>query len=204
MATRPKRAAKTSNGSSPSEPRASNIDGQPAPNPQDLRPPWPFTIGVGPEGMPQKVNLVEDFIRLPPNEDNPRRGDRNKSQAEALKQVQDPKKHQIDVQSSMFLFDDKLGWAYRRYQVQPEQFQKTSGGERQFQPHLYLFNVLVALEWKPSDRYMRMLKRAFKRASDFLYDTVNTRSIHADARYMLWVMTEVDGASHLVKEMGIR
>ncbi len=41
-------------------------------------------------------------------------------------------------------------------------------------------------------------------ASDFLYDTVNTRSIHADARYMLWVMTEVDGASHLVKEMGIR
>ena len=41
-------------------------------------------------------------------------------------------------------------------------------------------------------------------ASDFLYDTVNTRSIHADARYMLWVMTEVDGAAHLVKEMGIR
>jgi len=41
-------------------------------------------------------------------------------------------------------------------------------------------------------------------ASDFLYDDVNTRSIHADARYMLWVMTEVDGASHLVKEMGIQ
>jgi hypothetical protein len=41
-------------------------------------------------------------------------------------------------------------------------------------------------------------------ASDFLYDTVNTRSIHADARYMLWVMTEVDGASYLVKEMGIQ
>jgi hypothetical protein len=41
-------------------------------------------------------------------------------------------------------------------------------------------------------------------ASDFLYDNVNTRSIHADARYMLWVMTEVDGASHLVKEMGIQ
>ncbi len=41
-------------------------------------------------------------------------------------------------------------------------------------------------------------------ASDFLFDTVNTRSIHADARYMLWVMTEVDGASHLVEEMGIQ
>ena len=31
-------------------------------------------------------------------------------------------------------------------------------------------------------------------ASDFLFDTVNTRSIHADVRYMLWVMSEVDGA----------
>jgi hypothetical protein len=41
-------------------------------------------------------------------------------------------------------------------------------------------------------------------ASDFLYDAVNTRSIHADVRYMLWVMAEVDGASHLVREMGVR
>jgi hypothetical protein len=41
-------------------------------------------------------------------------------------------------------------------------------------------------------------------ASDFLYDTVNTRSIHADVRYMLWVMSEVDGAAHLVREMGVQ
>jgi Peptidase S46 len=40
-------------------------------------------------------------------------------------------------------------------------------------------------------------------ASDFLFDTVNTRSIHADVRYMLWTMEEVDGASHLIREMGI-
>jgi hypothetical protein len=38
-------------------------------------------------------------------------------------------------------------------------------------------------------------------ASDFLYDDVNTRSIHVDVRYMLWVMTEVDGVSYLVREM---
>jgi hypothetical protein len=38
-------------------------------------------------------------------------------------------------------------------------------------------------------------------ASDYLFDTVKTRSIHVDSRYMLWTMTEVDGASHLVKEM---
>jgi len=30
-----------------------------------------------------------------------------------------------------------------------------------------------------------------------------TRSIHVDARYMLWVMTQVDGAHHLVREMGL-
>ena len=41
-------------------------------------------------------------------------------------------------------------------------------------------------------------------ASDFLYDTLNTRSIHADARYMLWVMSQVDGASRLIDEMGAR
>ncbi len=41
-------------------------------------------------------------------------------------------------------------------------------------------------------------------ASDFLYDAVNTRSIHADARYMLWVMSQVDGAAYLIDEMGTR
>jgi hypothetical protein len=41
-------------------------------------------------------------------------------------------------------------------------------------------------------------------ASDFLYDKVRTRSIHVDVRYLLWTMAEVDGAAHLVNEMGIQ
>ena len=41
-------------------------------------------------------------------------------------------------------------------------------------------------------------------ASDYLFDEVKTRSIHVDSRYMLWNMTEVDGASRLVKEMNPR
>jgi hypothetical protein len=41
-------------------------------------------------------------------------------------------------------------------------------------------------------------------ASDFLFDPVRTRSIHADVRYLLWVMQEVDNATHLVEEMGIK
>ncbi len=41
-------------------------------------------------------------------------------------------------------------------------------------------------------------------ASDFLYDRVNTRSIHVDLRYALWTMFQVDGASDLIREMGLR
>jgi hypothetical protein len=41
-------------------------------------------------------------------------------------------------------------------------------------------------------------------ASDYVYDPVRTRSIHADVRYLLWTMSEVDGAGHLVEEMGVR
>jgi hypothetical protein len=39
-------------------------------------------------------------------------------------------------------------------------------------------------------------------ASDYLFDKEKTRSIHVDTRNMLWVMTEVDKAYHLLQEMG--
>ncbi|HQQ76794.1 MAG TPA: S46 family peptidase [Thermoanaerobaculia bacterium] len=39
-------------------------------------------------------------------------------------------------------------------------------------------------------------------ASDYLFDTARTRSIHVDSRYMLWTMAEVDGATNLLKEIG--
>jgi hypothetical protein len=41
-------------------------------------------------------------------------------------------------------------------------------------------------------------------ASDYLFDPVKTRSIQVDSRYMLWAMTEVDDATNLLKEMGIK
>ncbi len=40
-------------------------------------------------------------------------------------------------------------------------------------------------------------------ASDYVFNPVTTRSIHVDSRYMLWNMAAVDGAGHLLKEMGI-
>jgi hypothetical protein len=41
-------------------------------------------------------------------------------------------------------------------------------------------------------------------ASDYLFEPVNTRSIQVDVRYMLWTMSEVDGAGYLLDEMGVR
>jgi hypothetical protein len=41
-------------------------------------------------------------------------------------------------------------------------------------------------------------------ASDVVFDGSMVRKIHVDARYMLWVMDKVDGADHLLEEMGIK
>ncbi|MBX7186998.1 MAG: S46 family peptidase [Vicinamibacteria bacterium] len=41
-------------------------------------------------------------------------------------------------------------------------------------------------------------------ASNYLFDPILTRSIHVDARYMLWTMSEVEGAANLLRELGIK
>lgn len=40
-------------------------------------------------------------------------------------------------------------------------------------------------------------------ASDWLFQPAVTRSIHVDVRYMMWIMDAVDGADHLLTEMGV-
>ncbi len=40
-------------------------------------------------------------------------------------------------------------------------------------------------------------------SSDVVFDPVITRSIHADIRYALWAMDLIDGADHLLTEMGV-
>jgi hypothetical protein len=40
---------------------------------------------------------------------------------------------------------------------------------------LYLFNVIVAIEWLPTQQYMRQLEWGFRHASDLLYDVTNGR-----------------------------
>ncbi|HUP63578.1 MAG TPA: S46 family peptidase [Thermoanaerobaculia bacterium] len=39
--------------------------------------------------------------------------------------------------------------------------------------------------------------------SDFQFNPADTRSIHVDVEYMLWVMDAVDGASELMRELGV-
>lgn len=53
-------------------------------------------------------------------------------------------------------------WAHRCYAV--------TNAPAPFREHLYLFNVLVALEWRPDAKYLEQLKWGFQRASDFLFD----------------------------------
>ncbi len=40
-------------------------------------------------------------------------------------------------------------------------------------------------------------------ASDVVFNSATTRTIHVDARYMIWTMDLLDGADHLIKEMGL-
>ncbi len=41
-------------------------------------------------------------------------------------------------------------------------------------------------------------------ASDLLFDPVDTRSIQVDIRYVLWVASQVSGATRVVQELGVR
>ncbi|MEY2668510.1 MAG: hypothetical protein RJA59_1148 [Pseudomonadota bacterium] len=41
-------------------------------------------------------------------------------------------------------------------------------------------------------------------ASDLLFDPLNTRSIQVDIRYVLWVASQVSGATRVVEELGVK
>ncbi len=58
------------------------------------------------------------------------------------------------------------------YQVTPTSLTtlKTLNGEVIFQSHLYLFSILIAFEWEPSDKTIQRIQLALQKASNFLYD----------------------------------
>lgn len=58
---------------------------------------------------------------------------------------------------------------YRRFQISIE---PASEGQPAC-PFVYLFNVLVALEWRPTQETLLPIMRGLRAASDFLYDATN-------------------------------
>jgi hypothetical protein len=69
-------------------------------------------------------------------------------------------------------FGPALDWAYRCYQViRPDG--TPAPDDWPFRQYLYLFNVLVALEWYPTKLQIQRLEWAFRRASDFLFDVTD-------------------------------
>jgi hypothetical protein len=63
-------------------------------------------------------------------------------------------------------FGAAIDWAFRCYDVTLP----SAPDGQVFQSSIYLFNVLVALEWHPDEEYMAQLESAFHRASDLLFD----------------------------------
>jgi hypothetical protein len=67
-----------------------------------------------------------------------------------------------------------LRWAYRCYKVvHGSTNARVSASGKRFQDHIYLFNVLIALEYEPIQRDLRLLARAARSASNFLFDVTD-------------------------------
>lgn len=63
---------------------------------------------------------------------------------------------------------------FRCYEVDPEAKKVVSiDDELVFQNHIYLFNIIVAVEWMPSLRTLQELRLAAQRASNFLFDVTD-------------------------------
>src|SRR6266511_3036441 len=91
--------------------------------------------------------------------------DRNKTQLDQLKLIR--KQQIIDgPKPGEPQFEDLFAWKYHRYKVH-----SASTTDSPF--HDYVFNVIVAIEWQPSRRYMLQLRSTFEHASDFLFDVTD-------------------------------
>lgn len=145
-----------------------------------------------PSDIRDQVHFYADDPVVQLNESNSFR--RNKAQRETLVKQRLP-----ELASSPF--GRTVDWAYREYSVQrlfsqdaeaeplgnavsapvnavqrQDELLKASRVRRRSRSsdsYLYLFNVIVALEWIPDPVYLRQLEWAFRRASDLLYDVSN-------------------------------
>ncbi len=128
---------------------------------------------------PAEVTLVQTTIDAAEPHDLAL-GRRNQAQLDNLARVPsftlEPLHHDETAAALTAFFSGELDWAYRCYSVKAgpnSEVPVDPAGRRLFQSHLYLFNVIVACEWQPSELELATLERAVRRAADFLYDVTD-------------------------------
>jgi len=126
---------------------------------------------------PSEVRLKREEIYDTATPDYEKLGQRNKAQQDnirkleakypsrLLKSVYDDSEPSKTLQK---MFGQSLDWTYRCYSVEPKNIHDLAG-QPLFQEYIYLFNVMVAFEWHPSEHNVAMLERAARRAADFLF-----------------------------------
>lgn len=113
-------------------------------------------------------------ITLIPEEHAPGRGDyrRHTQQLAALANLQ-----LVELRSSEFPHTRTqlmpIMHRFQRFRLNASARPETFDGKDLLRDHIDLFNIIVVLEWSPSDATIQQLMEAFRSASDLLYDATN-------------------------------
>jgi hypothetical protein len=122
----------------------------------------------------EQAEVAEKHVTIPPRDPiiSLKEEDTISRHRRQLNKIEEARKKHSGIAFDDALFGDSLDWACRCYSTIGGAV-VLAGAEPIIQQHLYLFNVIVALEWLPGERYLRQLQAAFRRASDFLYDATD-------------------------------
>jgi len=103
---------------------------------------------------------------------NPQSVERNQTQRDLLYKI-DPRLAEL---TSNGLLNGLLPCAAKYTLYEPDAYAqavRSFNEEPIFRNALYLYHIIVAVEWNPSARYHQQIRNALKQASHFLYDATN-------------------------------
>lgn len=87
-------------------------------------------------------------------------------------QLRDNRIEQLNTKAGLII-DARHYCECYRVDATVRQNSQSINGEIVFQPHLYLFNLILAFEWNPSPQYIQRIQIAVKKASNVLYDVTD-------------------------------
>lgn len=99
--------------------------------------------------------------------------ERNTTQQEALNRLlkgYNPPKGMDPLNEKWSFYEVQFDGANDKGKATSKDKAKSFNGDPLFQNHLYLFNIVIALEWIPSKVTIQQLRLAAQKASHFLYD----------------------------------